>query len=94
MLYEDCHEFFDKMRAKRRGGRCCNFEIRGAEAPALIKYGSANFVGDWSYRIIDGGHSYCVYVNDPGDRLLMLLGFSEHALYGDGLNDGKRWIRP
>lgn len=95
MLYEDCFEYFDAMRSKASGKKTsCNFEIRGSEAEAMIAYGTANFVGDWAYREIDGGVSYCIYVNDPGDRLLLLLGFSEHAHCKHGINDGTRWINP
>ena len=93
MLYEDCYEFFAAMRRKPRGQRgSCNFEIKGTEAPALIEYGKANFVGDWAFREIDNGVSYCVYCNDKGDRLLMLLGFSEHVHCDYGINNGKNWF--
>lgn len=95
MLYTDCYEFFEMLRAKKSGKRTvCNFEIKGEEAPALIEYGTANFVGDWSYREIDGGASYCVYCNHENDRMMLIIGFSEHLHCDFGINDGKRWNMP
>lgn len=82
------------MRSKKRGKRTvCNFEIKGTHAPEVIEYGKANFKGDWTFRKIDAGHSYCIYVNTENDRLLLLLGFSEYCHYPE-VNDGKRWFLP
>ena len=94
MLYEDAYEFFVAMRRKSGKKTVCNFEVKGIHGDEVIQYGIEHFKGDWSYRRIDDGHSYCIYVNTEKDRLLLVLGFYDYLMYDDGINDGKRWNWP
>lgn len=94
MLFADAYDFFDAMRSKKGKRTVCNFEVSGAYADEVISYGKENFKGDWSYRVIDDGHTCCVYVNTENDRLLLVLGFSEYLHYSNGINNGKRWNHP
>ena len=91
MLFADYQSLRIHLSKKIGKKTVCNFEIHAAKGQELIAFGEEHFGGDWTYRHIIDSNTYCVYVNDESDRLLMLLGWSEHC--HDPINDGKRWFR-